>query len=295
MSLVFFLTGTVSVPVRAEEPAVSAAAVSADSGSAFTADVAAADASANSELIPSEATPSEATPSDASVSSEAAASSDTTPVRLTGMWLRFRQLVDVHLRTPREESTAEQKVYSYVQMPWSNYKNIKWTGSWNGIEAGGQKFSNFGCGICALSNIYSTLTGEAVTPYTMFEWCKEYSNYRPRNGQGAIDWKELGQMCSHFGFDAETLRKPADYETFQKHVSQSEAVMVLVCKDNSEKLWFYTNGHYVSLFDYDPADDTVFVADSSGLWNRQRVALKDVYDSLKTRSDAQYMTVRTLK
>jgi len=277
VSLVFFLAGAFSVSVRAENPAVSAAAsVSADSDPAVASDIAAG----------SEATPSEATPS------EAAASSDTTPVRLTGMWLRFRQLVDVHLRTPREESAAEQKVYSYVQMPWSNYKDIKWTGSWNGIEAGGQKFSNFGCGICALSNIYSTLTGEAVTPYTMFEWCKEYSNYRPRNGQGAIDWKELGQMCDHFGFDAETLRKPSDYETFQKHVSQSEAVMVLVCKDNSEKLWFYTNGHYVSLFDYDPEADTIFVADSSGLWNRQRVALKDVYDSLKTRSDAQYMTVR---
>ena len=198
----------------------------------------------------------------------------------------------------RRETAEEKSIYSYVQVPKEYCKDARWTGDWVEDEYEGQEFFSFGCGICCLTNIYDTLAIEnkcdAVTPDEMMDMAEESTGYHPVNGRGAISWEHMQQMCEHFGLDAVVCRKPTDYETFRDDVKNSDATTVLVCKDNDAALWFYTNGHYVTLWLYDDKTDTVFVSDSSGLFNRQRVKLKQVYDALKTRSDAQYMCVKKI-
>lgn len=185
----------------------------------------------------------------------------------------------------------ENKIYSYVQVPEEYCHDSKWTGDWIEIESGGQKFFYFGCGVCCLSNVCSTFYGVALTPDIMFERARKHTDYDPDSGRGALSWKQLRTIYERYGCVTETKRKPDDYADFREDVKNSDTTMVLVCKYNDDKLWFYTLGHYVNLWNYDPKDDTVFVTDSSGLFNRQRVKLRDVYNALKTSSDAQYMCI----
>ena len=189
------------------------------------------------------------------------------------------------------ESDTEKQIYSYVQVPQEYYHNKKWRGDWTDIEAGGQKFFFFGCGVCCLSNMISTLNGVDIKPDEMFALSKEQTNYNPDSGVGALSWKQLKSICEQAGLNADVRKKPDDIDTFRKDVADSDTTMVLVCKYDDDALWFYTNGHYVNLWEYDPATDTVFITDSSGMFNRKRVQMEDVYNALKTRSEAQYMTV----
>ena len=190
------------------------------------------------------------------------------------------------------ESPGEQRVYSFVQTTWKYYPDLRWTGPWSCIEAGGQKFFYFGCGICSLTNIYDTLTGDVISPTDMYQWCREYTDYDPDSGRGALSWGQISEMCRQLDLDAKIRKKPSDYETFRSAVAKSETTLALVCKWNDKTLWSNTEGHYVTLWEYDEPSDTVFVADSSGLHNRHRVNLKDVYKALKTSSQYQYMTVQ---
>jgi len=192
---------------------------------------------------------------------------------------------------PYEESEREKKIYSYNQLPPHDTGRTRWSGDWYAIEEGGQIFANFGCGICCISNIYSTFVQRPVDPGQMMTVAKTYSSYKPNSKAGAIDWSQMKQLCEKLGMTAQIRKKPQDYAQFQQDVYTADATVVLVCKDDDPGLWFYTNGHYVTLWEYDPYDDTVFVTDSSGLFNRERVYLRDVYDALKTRSSHQYMCV----
>ena len=191
------------------------------------------------------------------------------------------------------ETRNEMGIYSFVQCPFDFYPDPRCTGDWVNITAGGQEFMYFGCGTCCLSNIWSTLTGEVITPDVMFERAKEKTDYNPDSGIGAISWRQLKQVLSESGLNVETKRKPSDYELFKKDAAEASTLLVLVCKDNDDKLWFYTNGHYVTIWEYDPETETVFVADPSGMFNRMRVDLIDIYNALKTSSDAQYMMIRS--
>ena len=190
------------------------------------------------------------------------------------------------------ETPDEKKIYSYVQVPKDYYADERWIGDWTDIESGGQKFFYFGCGVCCLSNMISTLTPKVIAPDAMFELAKKQTDYNPDSGRGSLSWKQLRSICEQAGLSAEVKRKPDDIDVFRRDVENSDTTLVLVCKDNDDKLWFYTNGHYVNLWKYDPETDTVFVTDASGMFNRDRVQLEDIYNALKTRSDAQYMTVK---
>ena len=190
-----------------------------------------------------------------------------------------------------QETPAEKKIYSYVQVPPEYCVNGNWSGDWVRQVYGGQEFFHFGCGVCCLSNMFSTITKRAVAPDMMLEWAREYSSYNPDCGRGAISWSQLRKVCEALELPAVVKQKPAAYEDFRADVQAARTTMVLVCKENDDKLWFYTRGHYVNLWEYDPATDTVFVTDASGLFNRSRVPLRDVYNALKTKSDAQYMCV----
>jgi len=174
------------------------------------------------------------------------------------------------------ESPEEQKIYSFVQTTWKYYPDLRWTGPWSCIEAGGQEFFYFGCGICCLTNIYDTLTGDVVSPTTMYEWCRKYSSYNPDSGKGAISWGQLTEMCRKLGLDA-TVHKKKDYNTFMNDLKEADCVLALVSKDGIGSIWPDTNGHYITLWNYDTPSHTVFVTDSSGLRNRTRVRLSDVF------------------
>lgn len=180
-------------------------------------------------------------------------------------------------------------MYSFVQTTWKYYPDPRWTGPWSCIEAGGQKFFYFGCGICSLTNVYDTLTGDVVSPSDMYQWCRDYTDYNPDSGKGALSWGQLSEMCRKLELDASIHKKPPSYEQFCEDAASHEAVLVLVCKYNDTTLWSQTEGHYVTLWDYDAPSGTVFVADSSGLHNRHRVSLLNVYNALKTSSQYQYM------
>ena len=201
---------------------------------------------------------------------------------------RFRKL----RRVPYRESEAEKKICSYVQLPLKEYPDPRWAGYWSDLEAGGQKFYSFGCGICSLSNVVSTLAAEDINPARMFRMAQEMSSYSPKKGQGAIDWTQMTVVLDAFSLKNEIKKKPADYRRFKEDVAASDAAIVLLCKDDDDSLWFYTNGHYVTLWQYDPADGTVFVSDSAGLYNRRRVSLIAIWKALKTKSTAQYLCVK---
>ena len=202
-----------------------------------------------------------------------------------------RAAMEAFLASPHVESEAEKQIYSYVQCPPGEYRDPRWTGHWARIDAGGTKFYMFGCGICCLANTVSTLTEQDINPAKMFWMAQELSDYLPRAGVGAIDWTQMGKVLDSFRLQSVLRNKPASYREFRNDVAGADATTVLVCKDNDDSLWFYTNGHYVTLWGFDPEDQTVFVTDSSGLYNRRRVSLYAVYKALKTKSTAQYMCV----
>lgn len=206
--------------------------------------------------------------------------------------------LDVYLQRPYEETEEEQQIYTYTQFSpeayrttsWVNYRSVNeaWNGDWAKIAAGGQEFMMFGCGICCLSNAVSTLTGTVVDPGEMYYSTKEHTSYYPESGRGAVAWEYLKTMCGVYGLDMKLSRKPSSYQDFVNDISGAGCTVILVNGDNDRRLWWYTDGHYVSIWAYDPETDTVFVADPSTHYNRLRVKLTDVYHALKTGSNYQY-------
>ena len=189
------------------------------------------------------------------------------------------------------ESEAEKKISSYIQLPKDYRPGDKWAGDWADIESGGQTFFTFGCGVCCLSNILSTLGDKVIEPDDVFRLVKTQTDYNPDSGVGAVSWGQLQTVCANAGLKTALKVKPNTLDEFRKDVADSATTLVLVCRENDDALWFYTKGHYVNLWEYDPENDTVFVTDPSGLFNRNRVMIEDVYNALKTRSSSQYMTV----
>lgn len=209
--------------------------------------------------------------------------------------------LDMYIQRPYEETEAEQSIYSYTQFyqeayektAWVNYRalNEAWNGEWARIMAGGQEFMVFGCGICCLSNAVSTLTDTVVMPDEMFCSTKEHTSYYPESGRGAVSWDIMKHMAGFYGLDMQLLKKPAGYQKFADDVLNADSTVVLVNGDNDRRLWWYTDGHYVSIWEYDPETETVFVADPSTQFNRQRVKLIDIYNALKTGSNYQYAVI----
>ncbi len=191
------------------------------------------------------------------------------------------------------ETPKEKQIYSYLQIPHDiNFdRDFRWSGDWGRIMASGREFYYWGCGICCLSSIFSTFRAKDIPPDVIYYETREKTDYNPDSGHGAVSWGQLKKMCGIYGCSAVLKTKPADYSQFQRDIYGAAAVIVLVSKDNDDKLWWYTNGHYVNLWEYDPATDSVFLSDPSGLFNRARVSLEDIYRALKTASNAQYMII----
>lgn len=186
----------------------------------------------------------------------------------------------------------EEQIYSYLQGNKAYENGEKWAGAWTYIDAGGREFSTFGCGLCCMANMYSTLTDDVCTPEDIYYWAQEYTTYRPGPGGGAIDWPEIDDLSRMYGFGGTLKQKPENYEVFQQDMAKAKTIMVLVSSEYDDTIWKNLPGHYVNLWLYDAADDTVFMTDSRGpATNRSRVALRDVYNALLEDDPYQYYLV----
>lgn len=222
-------------------------------------------------------------------SGEILSAEEETPVSQSGTASQVRE---ADSQTYRGNIT-EDRIYSYLQGNGSYDKGLEWAGPWCYIDAGGGKmFYSFGCGICCLSNMYCTLTGDTCTPDEMYQWAKDMTSYSPGPGGGAIDWPEIDELCQSFGFGGELCRKPEDYSVFQEQMASATTIMVLVSSDEDDAIWQNLPGHYVNLWLYDADEDTVFMSDSRGpATNRTRVSLRDVYNALLTSQEYQYYII----
>lgn len=188
--------------------------------------------------------------------------------------------------TPR----PERDIYSYLQGPKSWGSRLKWSGEWGVSYYDGGSFGGFGCGLCCVANIYSSLTKYKCTPIDAYKYAKRQTGYA---GGGAIDWGYMRRSLTAMGFDCKVYRKPGSYEKFQRQIKKSQAAIVLVSSNNSTCYWKDTPGHYVTVFLYDEKRDKVFLTDSGDpKHNRHWVSLKKIYDSLKTASPWQFLSVK---
>lgn len=183
----------------------------------------------------------------------------------------------------------EDAVYTFLQGPKSWGKRLAWSGKWAETYYDGGKFGAFGCGFCCMANIYSTQTTYEASPVDIYKYTKRNTIY---GGGGAVVWEYMESAMQTLGFETSLRRKPTSYRKFQKMIASNDSAIVLVSSSNSTCYWKNTPGHYVTVFLYDKQKDAVFLGDSGDpKHNRQWVALKKIYRSLKTESDYQVMTV----
>lgn len=192
----------------------------------------------------------------------------------------------------KEERKPEDEVYSYLQGVKSYERGKEWSGAWCYEEAGGQQFSQFGCGLCSMANVYSTVSKNQCTPLQMYEYAQEASSYNPHGGLGAIGWDAMRVTLQKMGLECEVGRKTASYEEFCQLARESQCLIVLISSENDDIFWEEMPGHYVTLWLYSEEDEMVFLSDSSGpSRNRKWIPLQYAYDALKVSSPQQYLRV----
>ena len=187
---------------------------------------------------------------------------------------------------------SEADIYSFLQGSGGWDIRYDWSGSWCYEILGGQAFGFFGCGLCDLANIYSTLTDYECSPVDMYYYAAEVTGYSPGGGFGAIDWPYMLETLAMTGIDSRLYKKEEAYEDFQKRIAGGITAIVLVCSADDDTYWKGVDGHYVNIWLYDEKDDTVFLCDSGNReHNRQRIPLRYVYDALCSYSAYQYLLV----
>lgn len=186
----------------------------------------------------------------------------------------------------------EEQIYSFLQGPKSWNEGRAWAGEWSGKYVRGNFFGNFGCGLCCMANVYSSLTNYTCSPWDMYEYAREVSGYSPSKKVGAIGWADMKVTLRKSGFECQLKNKPASYEEFQRQVAECRTAVVLVCSRDDDTYWKKTGGHYVNIWLYDAKTDEVFLTDPGvPEHNRQWVPLRYIYDALKTVSQYQYLLV----
>ncbi len=183
----------------------------------------------------------------------------------------------------------EQGIYTYLQGPQSWERRREWSGEWGNQYLDGGYFGGFGCGLCCIANLYSSLTPYQCSPLDMYQYAREETYYP---GGMAIGWGDMRRTVDSLGFGCKLQKKPETYREFRDQVADSLGCIVLVSSQDSQVFWQDTPGHYVTIFLWEEESGTVFLADSGvPEHNRQRIALKKIYRSLKTASDWQYLQV----
>lgn len=190
---------------------------------------------------------------------------------------------------PVPEKNPEDGIYSFLQGPKSWNSRLDWSGEWGEAYMDGGYFGAFGCGLCCIANIYSSLSPYQCSPVDAYRFAKKNTEY---SGGMAIEWGYLRRTLTAMGVDCHVERKPESYREFRRQVEASPCSLVLVSSNDSSVYWKDTPGHYVSIFLYDPQEEDIFLTDSGNPeHNRNRVPLKKIYRSLKTASNWQYILV----
>lgn len=205
-------------------------------------------------------------------------------------------------KRPETEKTAEPtteptrkpvdktlQIYTYLQGPKSWNQGIDWSGEWGESYMDGGSFGGFGCGLCCMANIYSSLTPYQCSPVDMYRYAKKHTGY---GGGMAIDWGYIRRGLTSLGLHCHVERKQETYQEFRENIRKSKCAIVLVSSANSTVHWKNTPGHYVTIFEFQEKTEKVFLADSGDPdHNRRWIHLKKVYRSLKTASNWQYLVV----
>ena len=181
-------------------------------------------------------------------------------------------------------------IYSYIQTVSPYEEGNEWAGEWCYLteEGSSKRFATFGCGLCCLANICSTLTEYPCDPGEMYDWAKQCSDYA---GDGAISWTQIETVGEQSGFPGE-LCTAGDYESFQADMADSKTMLCLISSYYDETIWQNLPGHYITIWEYDAETDTVFLTDSSRIVNnRSRVALENIYKALDLSDSYQYFRV----
>ncbi len=191
--------------------------------------------------------------------------------------------------TPEEQAS---QVYTFLQGPRAYSENLPWSGDWCQKVVRRNSFGGFGCGLCCMANIYSTLTDYECSPWDMYEYAIRATYYYPTKKSGAIGWGDMKATLKSAGFDCEVYRKPEAYEAFQQQMKETKSAIVLVSSANDDTFWKDTPGHYVNVWLYQESTDMVFLAEPGDPENnRTWIPLRYVYDALKTVSEYQYLAV----
>ena len=204
--------------------------------------------------------------------------------------------VQTEAETEDPRIAKEHSIYTFSQGPVAWERKTPYSGEWCEFEMEGGRFSVFGCGLCALANIYSSLTPYECSPVAMYRYAMQASDYSPSWGYGAIDWPFMGQTLKSLGFSVSFRRKDRSYESFRRAYRNSLTAIVLVCSEDDDTYWHDTPGHYVNPWLYDEETDMIFLGDSGNPdHNRSWVPLRYLYDAMAHDSSFQYMLVRTYK
>ncbi|SDB23660.1 hypothetical protein [Eubacterium oxidoreducens] len=191
-----------------------------------------------------------------------------------------------------ELAQKERTTYTFLQGPKSWAKGLDWSGEWAQEIVNGNAFGSFGCGLCAMANIYDTLSPYEVSPLKMCTYAQKVSGYTPTAESGAIGWGDMKTVLKSVGMDVEVSTKPDNYEDFCENLKNAQSAIVLVCSADDDSYWEDTPGHYVNIWHYNEEENTVFLADPGGpSHNRDRIDAKYVYDAMKTSSKFQVLYV----
>lgn len=197
-------------------------------------------------------------------------------------------IIEAPEATPVPEVDPTEGVYTFLQGPKSWGEKRPWSGVWGKTMLDGGSFGGFGCGLCCMANIYSTITPYECSPLDMYEYAQENTDY----WSGAIEWGYMEEAMEKLGFTCELVTKPKNYEEFRYEIDSSMAAVLLVSSSEDDSYWQNTPGHYVTSLLYNRENDMIFLGDSGNPdHNRHWVELKTIYKALKTSSRYQYMTV----
>ncbi|MBR1900424.1 MAG: chaperonin [Lachnospiraceae bacterium] len=189
---------------------------------------------------------------------------------------------------------AMESIYTFSQGPVAWERKTPYSGEWCEFEMEGGRFSVFGCGLCALANIYSSLTPYECSPVDMYKYAMRVSDYSPSWGYGAIDWPFMGKTLRSAGFKVAFRKKDRTYEEFRAAYRNSLTAIVLISSKSDDTYWQDTPGHYVDPWLYDEQTDMIFLGDSGNPdHNRHWVPLRYLYDAMAYDSSWQYMLVRS--
>lgn len=205
------------------------------------------------------------------------------------------KLSQTESEVPQTEDPAlhrEDSVYTFLQGPVAWERKSPFSGIWCESELDGGLFSVFGCGLCAMAGIYSSLTPYECSPLDMYALARKVSDYSPGAGAGAIDWPFMKETLEKTGFGIILREKNRSYSGFQKAIADCQCATVLISSEDDDTYWQDVPGHYVNIWHYNAETDEVFLSDSGNPdHNRQWIPLRYVYDALASDSSYQYLQV----